>query len=351
MILDEQLQPNPIMHTYSTDWHQVGDARFIRKQTYKVNDSVRRRPVPANDPQRTAIRRSYLRGEEQTEDFVTKTSLRISPMVLPSVKWSNHTQQPFLYFSVADCCSTIYSKAKFITRDELSDLLNQLTLKLSNVSENDLPKEKQQLPFLVDILEVLFHIPSSTLSAISQNEFFTLLRLQLIDFLQQWSRGGALPEVHLIIFHHVTKLIELFIDNIDEDAQLPLWLSDLTLLQTIAQCLLNIASSDALLLPHNKHHFKYFTRLIDAYIHYQQRLTQPPSSDQDKLMPLVDPILRCLTSNHYIDTLTDMPVDQSSMGTKQKFFLVKCPTFLTSYTGSALVRLASFSLRSVAPLL
>ena len=337
MILDERLQPNP------TNWHQVDDAHFTRKQTYKVNDSVRKRPVLVDDSQQTTIQQSYLLDKELTEDFLEKTSLRISPVVPPSAILSNNRQQPIVCFSVTDYCSTIYSKAKFIKRDELSDLLNQLTLKLSNASENDLPEEKQQLPFLVDILEALFHVPSSTLSAVSQNDFFTLLRLPLIDFLQHWSRGGALSEVHLTIFHHITKLIELLIDNIGEDARLPLWLSDLTLLQTIAQCLVNIASSDTLLLPHNKHHFKYFTRLIDAYIDYQQRLIQPSSSDQDKLMPLIDPILRCLTSNHYIDTLNDMPVDQSSMSTKQKFFLVKCPTFLTSYTGSVLVRFALFS--------
>ena len=332
--LDARIEINPAMQTYPSDWNQVDDASFTSRQTYRINDSIRARRVPVDELQRAVIPQSYVIDKERNEDFVEKTSLRISPRNRRSVRWSNTMQQPFSGFSITDYCTVIFQKAKSITREELSDLLNQLTLTLGNSLENDLPREKQQLPFLVDILDALFHVPSATLSAVSQNDFFTLLRLPLIDSLQHWSRGGALSETHLSLFHHINKLIELFIIHTVDNTRLPLWLFDLTLLQAIAQCLINIASSDILFQPHSKHHFKYFTRLIDAYIHYQQTLTQLHPSDQDKLLPLVDPIIRCLTSAHYIDTFTSMPVDQSSMSTKQKFFLVKCPTFLTAYAGT-----------------
>ena len=229
---------------------------------------------------------------------------------------------------------------KFISTTELTAVLDVHTREVKRLHERD---NQKQMPLLLDTMSILIHVRKSTLLSVSQNDFFTLLRNPFMDVLQQWSNSKLLSDAQAVMFHHVIKLIRYFIYTTDDISRLPLWLSDLTLLQTIAQCLVNIASSDTLLLPHNKHHFKYFTRLIDAYIDYQQRLIQPSSSDQDKLMPLIDPILRCLTSNHYIDTLNDMPVDQSSMSTKQKFFLVKCPTFLTSYTGSVLVRLPLFS--------
>ena len=220
---------------------------------------------------------------------------------------------------------------KTISTTELSTMLDAYATRVKRLHDRD---NQQQTPLLLDTMSMLMRVQRTTLLSVSQNDFFALLRNPFIDILHQWSRTSSLSDAESVMFHHVIKLIRYFIYTADDISGLPLWLSDLTLLQAIAQCLINIASSDILFQPHSKHHFKYFTRLIDAYIHYQQTLTQLHPSDQDKLLPLVDPIIRCLTSAHYIDTFTSMPVDQSSMSTKQKFFLVKCPTFLTAYAGT-----------------
>jgi hypothetical protein len=132
----------------------------------------------------------------------------------------------------------------------------------------------------------------------------------------------------------MAKLIRRLVKATDDVKLLPLWLTDSTLLEAISNCLTNIATSESLLQNNNKKQFKYFTRLIDAYILYQQQLNDQNYANKDLLVQLLDPILQCLTSPQFIQTFTNLSIDAKSMTTIEKVFLVKCPAFLTSYNGN-----------------
>ena len=217
-----------------------------------------------------------------------------------------------------------------LSTNELVSLLNDHNRKLKALEDKD---QHRKSPILLDTLSVLIRVQKPKLLSLSQNEFFTSLRNPFIDILHQWSRSSTLTESQVRLLHHSTKLIRRLIETVDDITQLPLWLSDQTLLQTIGDCLHTLGTSHRLPEGEEKYPFKYFTRLIDAYILFQQQLD---SNSQDKLLPLFDPLVRCLTSRHYIRLFTDLYPDQSSMSAFEKFFLIQCPTLLLLYNGKTL---------------
>ncbi len=234
--------------------------------------------------------------------------------------------------------SNVIKDPKTFSNSELINLLDNHTNVLKQLHAKD---QQQQLPILIDGITILVRVPKSILVSTLQNEFFTTLRIPLTDILHQWCRRlSPLSDNEFLIFGTMTKLIQRVIKATDDIKLIPLWLSDSTLLEAISSCLINIATSGKLLDKNNKSQFKYFARLIDAYIHYQERLNDEDLSQKDKLVQLLDPILQCLTSSHFIYTFANMTKDAKSMTTIEKFFLIKCPAFLTSYNGNHFVFLS-----------
>ena len=115
------------------------------------------------------------------------------------------------------------------------------------------------------------------------------------------------------MFRMMSKLIRRLVKATDDVKFLPLWLTDSTLLEAISDCLINTATTESLLQRNNKAEFKYFTRLIDAYILYQQQLNDQNYPNKDLLVQLLDPISQCLTSSQFIQTFAHLPTDIKSM--------------------------------------
>ena len=225
---------------------------------------------------------------------------------------------------------TINKDPEIFSHTELINLLNQQTNVLKQLHAKD---QQQQLPILTNIITILIRVPKSIFISILQNEFFSLLRIPLTDILKQWCHPSSLSENESFIFRVIAKLIRKLIKLTKDIKQIPSWLSDSTLLEAISTCLIDIANSSRFIDPNNKRQLKSFTYLIDAYIHYQQQLNQQDQNQKDKLLQLLDPILQCLISSHYIHTFTNLSLDSKSMTTIEKLFLIKVPSFLTSYYG------------------
>jgi hypothetical protein len=231
--------------------------------------------------------------------------------------------------------SNINKDPKILSNSELINILDNHTNILKQLHEKD---QQQQLPILIDVITILIRVPKSILVSTVQNEFFSLLRIPLTDILHRWCRRlSPLSDNELFIFRSIAKIIRLLIKGTDDIKLIPSWLSDSTLLDAISNCLTNIATLGKFLHESNKSQLKSFTRLIDAYVIYQQRLNDEDHSHKDRLVQLLHPILHCLISSHFIHTFETMPKDAKSMTNIEKFFLVKCPTFLTSYNGKHLL--------------
>ena len=222
---------------------------------------------------------------------------------------------------------------KTISDLELIDILDDHTTELKRLNEIE---QQQQLPFLMETISVLLHVQKKILASVSQNDFFSLLRNPFIDLLGQWRRQSSLSDRQASILRKMAKLIKKLVRAAPDIHQLPRWLSDATLLDTVAECLADIASTDKLLHQTSNRDLRYFSRLIDAYIHYQQRLDdEGDSPSSETLATLLEPIRLCLTCKHFVHLFASLQPDQSTMTAAHKLLLLKCPAFLTSYNGTA----------------
>jgi hypothetical protein len=254
---------------------------------------------------------------------------------MPFQPFTNSSYSLPSYHSVNPYYPDFNKDPKTLSNSELINLLDSHTKALKKLHDKD---QKQQLPILVDAITILIRIPKSILVSTIQNEFFSLLRTPLTDILHQWCRSvSSLSDNELYMFRSMAKLIRRLIKAIDDVKLIPSWLSDSTLLEAISDCLTDIAISGKFLDENNQSKFKYFTRLIDAYISYQKRLNDENHPHKDTLLPLLDPIVQCLTSSYFISTLKDLSTDYKSMTTIEKFFLIKCPAFFISYNGNHLI--------------
>ncbi|CAF3716287.1 unnamed protein product [Adineta steineri] len=256
------------------------------------------------------------------------------PQTLVSFETQLNSQYPLPLSHSANPPLTYENKdPKSISDSELINLLEDRTNKLKRLHETD---QQQQLPILLDVIVALRHAPKAILVSTAQKDFFALLRTPFTDILQRWRRFSSLPENESFIFRSTTKLIYRLIRSVDNISMIPLWLSDSTLLGIISDCLTDIATLKKFLDAKNKYQFKYFTHLIDAYTLYQIRFNDDKHFNKDMFIQLLHPILQCLTSNQYIHTFTNLSIDSNSMRTIEKFFLLTCTKFLTSYKGSHL---------------
>ncbi|UJR27657.1 hypothetical protein I4U23_008938 [Adineta vaga] len=216
---------------------------------------------------------------------------------------------------------------------ELANLLNDQRNILKQLHDRD---QQQQLPILNEFLTTLLHIPRSKLLLAIPSDVSSLIRTTFNAILQEWRYFSYLPNNKALMFRTSTKLIRRLIKVADDIKLIPLWISDSTLLDTIATCLTDIATTGKFLDHNNKYHFKHFTHLIETYTLYQQYLNQHNHFNKDTFIQLLHPIQQCLTSNHFINTFTNLSTTSNSLTTVQKFLLLKSPAFLTSYNGPAL---------------
>ncbi|CAF0801731.1 unnamed protein product [Adineta ricciae] len=225
---------------------------------------------------------------------------------------------------------TVKRKLKTLSNFELINLLNTHMSQLKQIHYQD---QQQQLPISIEFLRILYYAPRSTLASAIQSEEFSLVRTTLNDILQQWERFSYLPDNEASMFHITTKVLHRIIKVIDDITLVPLWLSDSTLLDTIATSLTHIANTGKFLDDNNKQPFRHFTHLIHTYTLYQQHLSQHPHSNKDTFIQLLHPVQLCLTSTHFVHSFATL---SNSLTTSHKFFLLKCPAFISSYHGSAL---------------
>ncbi|CAF0891793.1 unnamed protein product [Rotaria sordida] len=242
--------------------------------------------------------------------------------------------------------SIINKDPKTISNSELANLLDHHPKELKKMRRKH---PQQQLPILMDFLLTVCRVPKSTLLSVAQHNFFSSLQTPFSDLLQRWCRSSSLTDDEISMFRSIVKLIKRFNKATDAVELLPSWLLDSTFLNTIANCLTNIGTSKNFLNDKNNRLLKYFTRLIEIYTYYQECLNDENDSDKDTLVLLLDPILQCLTSSQYINTFTNLSQDKKSMTNIEKFFLLKCPSFLISYNGSRLEQIMEKLLSTMLP--
>jgi hypothetical protein len=323
----EQIQSKQIPKTHIHRKKHRHNGNITTKQSYRLTYSNETIPTLYDDHVIKQMHRSDSRKSVKHNRLVKQESFAFQ-------RRENIDDNQQLMFSptIDEYSWILRNQSATISREELTNKLNQLTYILKTLNNNY--HHQQQLHILIDVLDALIGVHPSMLASVSQHEFFSILQITFIDILRQWRRLSSLPDDQSFMFYLMAKLLTIVINNIDSINLLPPWLMDSILLEAIADCLTDIASSGKFLDHQNKRQFKHFTRLVDTYIDYQQRLTDEDHSNKNTFIKLLHPVLHCLTSSHFIDTFTNTSVDTKSMTTIEKFFLIKCSAFIISYNGN-----------------
>ncbi len=332
---DEQIHLQYAANTHSHKQHRRHHSNADTKQLYLSKDSDD--TIPTSSDYYKIIKTHRFDSQKQTkhhQQFVKRNSVQKSSLTFQRFETVDDNQRSDLSPSIDHYYSTLKDSSATISNEKLTHLLDKFTFILNPYDNID--RQQQQLSIVTDILNVLIDIRPSALLSTSQNEFFSTIQTTFIHIIRRWHRLSSLQDDEFLMFRMMTKLIKRLIRATDDVRLLPSWLTDSTLLEAISNCLTNIATSGNFLQNNNKKQFKYFTRLIDSYILYQQQLNDQNHFNKDLLVQLLDPILHCLTSSQFIQTFANLPTDIRSMTTIEKFFLVKCPAFLTSYNGDYL---------------
>jgi hypothetical protein len=225
-------------------------------------------------------------------------------------------------------CNTIRQQAKVISSHELTNVLDKIFDEIKNFHD-----QKKTFTSLNDILGALIHVRQSTLPSIAEHNFFMLLRVPFLQILRQWNSDTYLNEDEVLMFRNITKLVKKLVQEIPHPDNYPSWLTGPVLLDTIAACFTDISKSGKFFDKKNSREAKCFLRLLGTYDIYQKDLMDEKDSNQDKLVQLLDPVIHCLTSQFYLDSFNNIQLSTKSMSKKDKFFLIKCPAFLTTYNG------------------
>ena len=207
---------------------------------------------------------------------------------------------------------------------ELQYLLDRSARKLRYKSKRSIHYVNK----LNDRLDDLDAIPPHVFARITSHQFYITLRNLIRDLLTDWYSSQNLCDEEIDLLRNCILFLNRLVNVVDDVTKLTPWLVDSLFVNSFAKCL---SSVDRLLLNHReKYHFKQLIRLFNVFSTYYERL---PSKIANELDQLFEATVDCLVSSNYDRIFRKFKPTAQSMRSKQKFFLIKCPSLISSYHG------------------
>ena len=223
-------------------------------------------------------------------------------------------------------CSTIKRKYQRFDHTEFAAILNDFVREL----KSDRFRPKIYLNLLHEIAQTLNHYSPSILSSFASHSFFSLIRNATQYLLQQFNAQSDLNEHDGYMLRNFVSLIEHAIQRANDLSATLYWITDSIFLQVLSSSFYQIKKQRKN--PRNQHIIKQMIRLLNTFSYLQEQL--PPHVQQNLFQPLFQPTMDCLTSSTYIKLFRSLPSDSGCLTNQEKFFLLKCPRFLTTYNGN-----------------
>lgn len=222
-------------------------------------------------------------------------------------------------------CSTIQRKSQRFTLREFSGILDDFVREF----QSDKFLSVSHLPTLNKIVEILnYYLPQSLLSC-GSHQFFTIVRNAVQYLLNQFILYTNLTNPDIYILRNLLILLENLIHRTDTIESISTWISETNFLQIVGKSLVQMKKVRKN--ERNQQIVKQINRLIGLFSYIQEH--SPESLQQGLFQPLFQPAMACLTSSNYLKLFRSLPSDAESLTNAEKFFLVKCPRFLTTYSG------------------
>ena len=227
---------------------------------------------------------------------------------------------------IAAHCATIERKGDRLAMPEFLAILNSVV--------QELDTKQMRTNLFVDSMNQIIESVNSTsprvLKTLAPHDFLLLIRTSMHKFLQQILRpDDHFHEQELLLFRNNVLFLEKLLEKTTKLSEHVPWLTDSSFVETFGQCLhevkwlIKVDPSERLL--------KQITRLLKIFSDLQERVVI--DSSKNMFSPLYDAVVECLKSKSYWKTFRSMQSTTNSSTNQEKFFLVRCPHFLTSYQG------------------
>ena len=173
----------------------------------------------------------------------------------------------------------------------------------------------------------LQEIPSSILRSMTSHPFYQTLRNLLTALLIDWHSSYSFSTDDVFLLHNCVTFLTRLAKNTKDLTCLSSWFSDQPFINAIADCMNQIDRLMAI--DKEKHTFKQLTRLVDLFSRYYRQLSID-SQHHSKFDRLFEATMNCLTSSRYDQLFRRLKVQEKSLSTEEKFFLIQCPALLIS---------------------
>jgi hypothetical protein len=221
----------------------------------------------------------------------------------------------------------LISQSKWIDKRELEYMLDRSTRKLRYKSKRSIDYVNKFDKFLDEINS----IPSMMLSDIPSHQFYITIRNLIRDILMDWYSSRKLIQEERYLLRNCILFLNRLVNIVHDITKLTSWLIDPSFLDALANCLSNI---DRLLFPpKDKKTFKQLIRLFEMFSIYYERLPLKLQNEHG-LDRLFEATMDCLVSSNYDRAFRKLKPQTQSMTSEEKFFLIKCPSLISSHRGT-----------------
>jgi len=194
-------------------------------------------------------------------------------------------------------------------------------------------KSKRSITYVNTMNNVIIQfndIPSSVLATITSHRFYNIIQHLIRDLLIDWNLFYKLNPDETFLLRNCVLLLNRLVNTVEDVTVFTSWLLEPLFINAIANCMSNI--DELLSKDKEKYNFKQLTHLLDLFRTYYQRLPSNLQND-DRFNRLFEATMDCLVSSRYDRAFRKLKPNAESMTTKEIFFLIKCPSFLSSNHG------------------
>ncbi|CAF1013654.1 unnamed protein product [Adineta ricciae] len=226
---------------------------------------------------------------------------------------------------IAGHCATIRNTKISLDAQTLSNILNDVVRELK-ASTSFSASYLNSLNAVV--LSLRSTLPPALLS-LNSHYFFVLVRDAIQVLLQHLCTKYHLNQSATYLLRNCVVLLKYLVKNTKDVSKLLHWITNLTFIDTIANCLDQIERIAKL--SGYRLFIKQITRLLKIFNDIQARL--PIEQHNSLFSHLLKPVIKCLKSTLYVETFNGLKLNSKSTKPFEKLLLVKCPQFLETYNG------------------
>jgi hypothetical protein len=227
---------------------------------------------------------------------------------------------------INEYCSTIYNQK--ISVEELHSLLDLIVCELKNVNNSTMDNYSKIINTLKNMSGLILIDP-----VIINHEIFSLIQNLLIDLLNQWLKEIINEDLFQDIIDLFFKLIK-YIKTTNQNSLVIFqrWFLKELFFQTIASILEDISINSNRYINENET-MKCVIILIKSIQHFQSNNDQ--IRNHPYVLLLVNPMIKCLCSSVYINTLKNLDMKSNNFTLFEEFLLKTIPNYCIWNRGKA----------------